>query len=58
MLLQLGAGKDEKEDVTKFGKKIKDPLEDFSHVKAEIIEAGEVSLIRISPVEYKLDVNL
>ena len=51
------AGKDEKEASEMFGKKIRDLLEDFSQVQAEVIEAGEVNLIKIPSVEDKLDVK-
>ena len=51
------AGKDEKDAAEKFGKKIGELLEDFSQVEAEVIEAGEVNLIKIPTVEDKLDVK-
>ena len=51
------AGKDEKEAAEKFGKKIGDLLEDFSQVEAEVIEVGEVNLIKIPSVEDKLEVK-
>ena len=51
------AGKDEKEAAEKFGKKIGDLLEDFSQVEAEVIEAGDVNLIKIPSVEDKLEVK-
>ena len=51
------AGKDEKEAADKFGKKIGELLEDFSQIEAEVIEAGEVNLIKIPSVEDKLDVK-
>ena len=51
------AGKDEKEAAEKFGKKIGELLEDFSQVEAEVIEAGEVNLIKIPSVEEKLEVK-
>ena len=50
-------GKDEKEAVEKFGKKIGELLEDFSQVEAEVIEVGEVNLIKIPSVEDKLEVK-
>ena len=51
------AGKDEKEAAKKFGKKIGELLEDFSQVEAEVIEVGEVNLIKIPSVEEKLEVK-
>ena len=51
------AGKDDKEAAEKFGKKIDELLEDFSQIEAEVIEAGEVNLIKIPSVEDKLDVK-
>ena len=51
------AGKDEKDAAEKFGKKIGELLEDFSQVEAEVIEAGEVHLIKIPSVEDKLEVK-
>ena len=51
------AGKDEKEAVEKFGKKIGELLEDFSQVEAEVIKAGDVNLIKIPSVEDKLEVK-
>ena len=51
------AGMDEKEAAKKFGKKIGEVLEDFSQVEAEVIEAGEVNLIKIPFVENKLEVK-
>jgi len=51
------AGKDEKEAAEKFGKKIGELLEDFSQVEAEVIEAGDVNLIKIPSVEDKLEVK-
>ena len=51
------AGKDEKEASEMLGKRIRDLLEDFSQVQAEVIEAGEVNLIKIPSVEDKLNVK-
>ena len=51
------AGKDEKEAVGRFGKKIGELLEVFSQVEAEVIEAGEVNLIKIPSVEDKLEIK-
>ena len=51
------AGRDEKEAVEKFGKKIGELLEVFSQVEAEVIEAGEVNLIKIPSVEDKLEIK-
>ena len=51
------AGKDEKEAADKFGKKIGELLEVFSQVEAEVIEAGEVNLIKIPSVEDKLEIK-
>lgn len=51
------AGKEEKEAAEKFGNKIGELLEDFSQVEAEVVELGDVNLIKIPSVEAKLEVK-